>query len=87
MANNESNDNSSRIQNIVAAAKKQRNSGILALLGGLACIVVWCICYFSPAIWTNFIYLIIAGPIATLVGIFMIFSSSRKISKAKKETK
>ncbi|GHU64971.1 hypothetical protein AGMMS49983_11870 [Clostridia bacterium] len=67
------------LEHLIAEAKKGKASGGKSLAGGIVMVVVWMICFFTPAIWTNIIFFIIAGPIAIVAGIVMIASNGSEL--------
>lgn len=73
-----------RQQNIrneaMRSAEKQKSSGVKFILIGVVLIVLWCIAYFTPAIWTNYVFIIIAGPLCVVVGVYQVYSGSKKLA-------
>ena len=85
MADSDSDYESIRLQNVIKQTEKQKADGVKFIVGGIAALIVWCIAFFVPAIWTNFIVLIIAGLFSVGYGAYQVYAATKKLEELQRK--
>jgi len=68
------------IRNLIVQSEDQKSVGGKKILGGVVMIIIWMICFFTPAIYINLIFFIIIGPIMICHGAYIIHTAEEAIA-------
>jgi hypothetical protein len=66
----------------LARAKKQRFNAVMFVVVGVFGLLIWVYCYFSPAIWTNYVRLLVIGAVSITAGAYRYYVANRAMTEA-----